>query len=101
MDPFCIAVLDLITCFFRFPPCLDFKLILPCTSSCGELIKFYANCADKITEHIHDDIIRDHFTNIRCRVTDTYYIGYEKSLFEFDDDICIDILNGLFNYMQL
>ena len=100
IDPICITIFDFITCFFRYPPCSDFKLILPCTGSCGELIGFYASCSNEIAEHINDTIIRDHFIDLRCRVTDTYYIGYEKSLFDFDDDICIDIPNGLFNYRQ-
>ena len=96
----CITIFDFITCFFRFPPCSpDFRLLLPCTGSCGEIIGFYSSCSSEIAEHINDTVIRDHFTALRCRAEDTYYDGYEKSLFEFDDDICIDLSNGLFNYI--
>ena len=96
----CITIFDFITCFFRFPPCSsDFRLILPCTSSCGEILGFHGSCSSKIAEHINDTIIRSHFDKLRCRAQETYYMGYEKSLFEFDDDICIDLPNGLFNYI--
>ena len=97
IDPVCTAILDLIICFYRFPPCLDFKLLLPCATSCGEILRFFVICYDSIAEHINDRAIVNHFSDYRCRVAESYYRGYDSRYFKFNDAQCIDIPNGQYN----
>ena len=76
---------------YRFPPCRNFSLLLICRDDCGELIDFFA-IYGSIEEHINDQTIRDTFTDLRCRIPESYYDGYVESQFIYSD--CIDTLTG-------
>ena len=91
IDPSCITRLDWIICIYRFPPCWNFSLLLICRDDCGELIDFFAICGS-IEEHVNDQVIRDTFRDLRCRIPESYYDGYVESQFTYRD--CIDTLTG-------
>ena len=82
IDPSCITRLDWIICLYKYPPCQDFSLLLICRDDCGELIDFFAVCGS-IEEHVNDQTIRDTFTNLRCRVPESYYDGYVEMQFKY------------------
>ena len=84
----------MIICAYRFPPCIGFNLILPCASACGEVLRFFVICYDRIMEHVNDQAVWDHFTNYRCRLAESYYAGYGAEYFSFDDERCINIPDG-------
>ena len=98
IDPVCIGILDMIICFYSFPPCLDFQLLLPCASSCGEILRFFVICYYSIVQHINNDAIWNHFTDYRCRVAESYYTGYNSRYFKFNDVQCINIPEGQYSY---
>ena len=93
IDPSCITRLDWIMCIFRFPPCLDSRLLLICGNACGELLYFFANCYNSIEEHVINQTIRDHLMGFICR--SPYYGFNDERYFIYDDDDgCIDIPTG-------
>ena len=83
VDASCIIILDWVICLYRFPPCLEtnYKLILPCIETCETIYSFIAICYDAIVEHLHDVTVMDYFRDYRCRVTESYYDGYDKNHF--------------------
>ena len=93
IDPSCITRLDWMICIYRFPPCRNFTLLLICTDDCGLLIDFFANCGS-IEEHVNDQTIRDTFIDLRCRIPESYYDGYNESQFTYDDHDCTDAPTG-------
>ena len=99
IDPVCITLLEIVDCFYTFPPCLDFKLLLPCASTCLELVEYYLVCVVQIGKHIRDKTVSDHFLRFRCRAAESYYIGHDKRLFQLDEENCLTMPNGQFNYV--
>ena len=89
IDPSCITILEWLICFFRFPPCLDTKLILPCGSTCGELILFFLVCFDTINKTITDPTVREHFNSYGCRLPESYYVGYDRRYFVISNTQCV------------
>ena len=89
IDPSCITILEWLICFFRFPPCLDTKLILPCGSTCGELILFFLVCFDIINKTITDPTVREHFNSYGCRLPESYYVGYDRRYFVVSNTQCV------------
>ena len=101
IDPVCITLLDIVNCFYTFPPCLDFKLLLPCASVCVELVEYYTLCFAKVAKHIRDKTVSDHFLRFNCHAAESYYIGHDERLFQLDDEICLKIPYGQFNYIYV
>ena len=89
IDPSCITILEWFICFFRFPPCLDTKLLLPCGSTCGELILFFLVCFDTINKTITDPTVREHFNSYGCRLPESYYVGYDRRYFVVSNTQCV------------
>ena len=97
IDPICITLLDLISCFYKFPPCLDFKLLLPCDSFCVNIVEYYTLCFAQVAKHIRNKVVQDHFILFNCREAESYYIGLDEGLFQLDDESCLKIPDGQFN----
>ena len=89
-DPSCITRLDWIMCIFRFPICLNSRLLLICRNACGELLYFFVNCFS-IEEHVVNQTIRDHLMGFTCRLPESYY-GFDEVYFMYA--ACIDIPAG-------
>ena len=95
IDPSCIAILEVIMCIFRFPPCWDTKLLLPCSEACVERSPLLFICYDPVVKHINDATVKEHFKSYRCRSPEGYYDGYDGRYFLFNDTPCIDLpVNG-------
>ena len=95
IDPSCIKILEAIICFFRFPPCWDTKLLLPCSKTCVERSPLILICYDPVFKHINDPTVKEHFKSYRCRSPEGYYDGYDGRYFTFNDTQCIDLpING-------
>ena len=95
IDPSCIAILEVIMCIFRFPPCWDTKLLLPCSETCVEHSPLLLICFDPVVKHINDPTVKEHFKSYRCRSPEGYYDGYDGRYFSFNDTPCVDLsVNG-------
>ena len=96
IDPSCITILDWMICYFRFPPCLGTRLLLPCGNGCGEVIRFFEVCFDTINETITDPNVREHFNGYGCRLSESYYDGYDRRHFIISDSPveCVDVPTG-------
>ena len=94
IDPICTTLLKLVNCFYMFPPCLDFKLLLPCASFCVDLVEYYALCFAQVARHIRNRTVQDHFLRFNCREAESYYIGLNETLFQLDDESCLKIPDG-------
>ena len=92
IDPSCITILDGIICTFRFPPCLDNKLMLPCENTCLELLQFFVICYEAIVDHVNDKAVRAHFEGYRCLSPESYFDGYDARY--FNGEQCISVPNG-------
>ena len=92
-DPDCITILRWVTCFYTYPPCLNYKLLLPCTDACGQILSFFLICHDVIETEVEDVSVRLHFRQLGCLIAETYYEGYSKIYFINDDSECIEPRN--------
>ena len=96
VDPTCITIANWIICVFRFPPCIGTKLILPCIEACEEILRFLAACFFIVDQYVHDYAVIDHFTGYRCRLPESYYVGYDRNYYVFDHvNQCINVSNNL------
>ena len=93
IDRICITLLDVIICIYRFPPCQDFNLVLPCGSICAEFFRFLRICLAAVVQHVDDQTVRDHFVRFNC-LPETYYADYDRRYFIPIDDYCIDLPDG-------
>ena len=94
VDDSCIIILQWISCFYRYPPCLNYKLLLPCADICGKILTFFVLCHDVIETQVDDVPVRLHFRSLGCRIAETYYDGYNnKEYFINDDSQCFEPLN--------
>ena len=93
IDRICITLLDLIICIYRFPPCQDFKLILPCGSICADFSRFLRICFTAIVQHVNNQTVRDHFAFFNC-LPETYYVDYDRRYFVPIDNYCVDLPDG-------
>ena len=92
-DPVCITILQWIICLFAFPPCSNYKLLLPCTDVCGEIISFFLICFDVIETQVDDVAVRLHFRSFGCLIAETYYEGYGKIYFINEGNECFEPRN--------
>ena len=94
-DPACITILQWITCLFAYPPCLNYKLLLPCEDACGDVISIFGTCDDVIRTEVDDDPVRLHLRNVRCRIAESFYEGYSEVYFINEGSECFEPRNVL------
>lgn len=92
IDPSCFTIIDWTICFFRFPPCVGTKLMLPCTDACPVILSFFAICFDAVQKLVDDKEVRNYFQRYRCRLHEAYYEGYDKK--HFVNNPCVDVPIG-------
>ena len=79
--PFCNELLDSTICFYQFPPCEDFKLLLACSNSCELFFDQIQQCFGDRIATIEDTILSNLLTDFSCSNVNHYYIGYNNSFF--------------------
>ena len=93
INPSCITIVDWVICIAKFPPCVDTKLILPCSNACGVILSFFATCFSAIEDFVDDRAVREHYQRYRCRLPEAYYDGYNENHF-ITEGPCISIPLG-------
>ena len=93
IDPLCITLLDVLICIYKFPLCLDFNLILPCATACGDVLRLLGICFSVIPI-TNNQAINNHFARFDCRSPESYYVGYDARYFLPTDMHCFDIPPG-------
>ena len=85
VNNFCFNFVAWVTCFYSFPPCKDFKLLLPCENTCDFLsndIEVCLNDVLDIIEQLNFTILQEYFfMDFDCYTTDDYYINFKQPYF--------------------
>lgn len=91
IHPSCLTILEWIRCFFKFPTCLDTKLLIPCTKTCVELSSLFLICFDTVIAHIKVPTVKEHFKGYGCRSPESYHDGYDGGYFILNEAQCVDL----------
>ena len=94
-DAVCITILRWIICVFAYPPCSNYKLLLPCSDTCGNILSFFLTCHDVIETQVDDVPVRLHFRSFGCLIAETYYEGVDKIYFNNNGSECFEPRNVL------
>ena len=87
-DTVCITILRWIICIFTYPPCSNYKLLLPCSDTCGDILLFFLTCHNVIETQVEDVSVRLHFRSLSCVIAETYYEGYGRIYFNNEGSEC-------------
>ena len=85
VNNFCFSLVAWSACFYSFPPCKDFKLLLPCEQTCDFLTNNIEVCLDDVLDtfrRLNFTILKDYFfVDFDCYTTDDYYINFKQPYF--------------------
>ena len=95
VNPSCFTILEWIKCFYRLPPCVDTKLILPCPTACGAIFEFFIHCYPLIEDALSDHNVSNQFGQLRCLVAESYYPGYKGGHFVVGDSECFGLTSTI------
>ena len=104
IDPVCITILDTFICIYKFPLCLDFKLLLPCATACADVFDHFGTCISASTISIarfNNQTLNDHFARFDCDSPESYYIGYDERYFLPINMHCMDLPPGKSFYLGI